>query len=307
MLLYKDRVSLRGVKQREIYLSDKALDFITIKWYTKEKSASRCFRRNIMNDNERRLYKALLALNDEEECRRFLADICTVKEVEDLSSRLLVAQLLSGGAAYNDIARSTGASTATISRVSKCLAHPEGGYRMVLPRLADQSLTLSGISTVAIPNTGEGVEFYKLLCTKNPDLPSLKESSDSSRRVIKIDPQDASELLRSGVVDVAILGEWDAIEQGLEYTALDSGALRVGFGLSVFKRADVPVVATAYPSLLEKYAKDKGLTVKPVFTRVDRTVAATLFDGYFGEKDFTEAKQLGELDFGYCIAYASKK
>ena len=86
-----------------------------------------------------RLAKAFLALYDVDECMAFFADLFTVKEIEELSSRLEVARLLKLGINYIDIAAKTGASTATISRVSKCLSGPRGGYRMGLSRAEEDS------------------------------------------------------------------------------------------------------------------------------------------------------------------------
>jgi len=80
------------------------------------------------------LAKAFLSLRSLEECETFFADIFTQREIIDLSSRLEVARLLSSGSNYTDIAAKTGASTATISRVSKCLAIGNG-YRTVLERI----------------------------------------------------------------------------------------------------------------------------------------------------------------------------
>jgi TrpR-related protein YerC/YecD len=80
------------------------------------------------------LAKAFLSLENINECYALFDDLLTVKEIEDLSSRLEVAKLLKSGENYIDIAAATGASTATISRVSKCLTGPRGGYRMVLSR-----------------------------------------------------------------------------------------------------------------------------------------------------------------------------
>ena len=65
------------------------------------------------------LCKAILSLKTKEECYAFLEDICTIKEVQDLSQRLQVAQMLSQGISYTAICKQTGASTATISRVSR--------------------------------------------------------------------------------------------------------------------------------------------------------------------------------------------
>ena len=80
------------------------------------------------------LAKAFLSLENINECYALFDDLLTVKEIEDLSSRLEVAKLLKSGENYIDIAAVTGASTATISRVSKCLTGSRGGYRMVLSR-----------------------------------------------------------------------------------------------------------------------------------------------------------------------------
>ncbi|MBQ7152335.1 MAG: TrpR-like protein YerC/YecD [Clostridia bacterium] len=81
------------------------------------------------------LFEAFLALETVEECRRFFEDLCTVKELADLNQRLQVAKMLDSGLNYNDISRATGASTATISRIGKCLKYGEDGYRLVLDRL----------------------------------------------------------------------------------------------------------------------------------------------------------------------------
>ena len=82
------------------------------------------------------LVRAFLTLRTEEECRAFLEDLLTTREVLDLSQRLLVARLLDRQMIYSEIARETGASSATISRVNRCYAYGAGGYTTVLPRLA---------------------------------------------------------------------------------------------------------------------------------------------------------------------------
>ena len=87
--------------------------------------------------NMRQFYRAVLALEDEEECRRFFDDVATIKEVLDLSARLEVARLLSEGEVFSVISRETGASSATISRVNKCITYGEGGYETVLSRIKE--------------------------------------------------------------------------------------------------------------------------------------------------------------------------
>jgi len=80
-------------------------------------------------------YKAVLELRDAEECRNFFEDVCTVKELQDISQRLRVAQMLSEGHSYQEVSRETGASTVTISRVNKCLVYGNGGYNTVMDRI----------------------------------------------------------------------------------------------------------------------------------------------------------------------------
>ena len=83
------------------------------------------------------LFDAILSLKDRDECYAFFEDACTVKEILDISQRLKAAGMLASGACYADISRETGMSTATISRVSKCLEYGTGGYKTVLERQKD--------------------------------------------------------------------------------------------------------------------------------------------------------------------------
>ena len=84
------------------------------------------------------LCKALLSLKTKEECYAFLEDVCTIKEIQDLSQRLTVAKMLGQGISYTTICKETGASTATISRVSKCYEYGAGGYKTVIARLEEK-------------------------------------------------------------------------------------------------------------------------------------------------------------------------
>ena len=83
------------------------------------------------------LYKAFLTLQTEEECRQFMEDLCTVSELKAMEQRIEVATLLDKGMIYSEILEQTGASSATISRVNRCLQYGAGGYRTVLPRLKE--------------------------------------------------------------------------------------------------------------------------------------------------------------------------
>ena len=88
--------------------------------------------------DEKEFYKAILSLNTIEECKNFFDDICTIQEIEAISQRLQVAKQLSLGKSYIEINKTTGASTATICRVSKSLNYGDGGYSMVLNRIAEE-------------------------------------------------------------------------------------------------------------------------------------------------------------------------
>ena len=81
------------------------------------------------------LTEVLLSLKTEDEARSLLSDLCTIREMQDLGQRVEVARLLRRQMTYSDIAQQTGASTATISRVNRCLVYGAGGYRTVLERL----------------------------------------------------------------------------------------------------------------------------------------------------------------------------
>ena len=86
-----------------------------------------------------RFFNAVLSLKNAEECHKFFEDVCTIKEIQDISQRLVVAKMLNEGEKYQNIERETGASTATISRVNKCLVYGSSGYKTVLERMGKES------------------------------------------------------------------------------------------------------------------------------------------------------------------------
>ncbi len=87
----------------------------------------------------RLLARALLALENEAECVDLLEDLMTKKEMEDIAQRLLVAQMLSKQAVYNQISEETGASTATISRVNRAYHYGTGGYAKILGKIGGKT------------------------------------------------------------------------------------------------------------------------------------------------------------------------
>ena len=93
--------------------------------------------KNLHDNYADMLYKAVLQLKNIDECRRFFDDLCTISELRSMSQRVEVAHMLSEKKVYTDIAEITGASTATISRVNKCLNYGKNGYNLVLKRLKE--------------------------------------------------------------------------------------------------------------------------------------------------------------------------
>ncbi len=86
-----------------------------------------------------RLFRVIQSLESEEECRRFFEDICTIREVQDMAQRLEVAILLREGKNYQEISAQTAVSSATISRVNRCLLYGNGGYRAALDKWEEQA------------------------------------------------------------------------------------------------------------------------------------------------------------------------
>lgn len=80
-------------------------------------------------------FKVILSLNSIDECYKFFEDICTVKELQDMGQRLDIALMLSEGKNYNVVSEEVGASSATISRVNKCLMYGCGGYGLAIKKI----------------------------------------------------------------------------------------------------------------------------------------------------------------------------
>ena len=85
-----------------------------------------------------RLFKAILSLETVEECYKFFEDVCTIKELNDMAQRLDAAFLLDEGANYQTVSQEVGISTATISRVSKCLKYGDG-YRRAIDKTKEKT------------------------------------------------------------------------------------------------------------------------------------------------------------------------
>ncbi len=87
------------------------------------------------NEETDKLFEAVLKLENIEECYRFFEDLCTIKEIQSISQRFHVAYLLAQDKMYSEIEELTGASTATISRIKKCLVYGADGYKLILDKM----------------------------------------------------------------------------------------------------------------------------------------------------------------------------
>ena len=93
--------------------------------------------KKLKDEQTDRLFEGILKLQSAEECYRFFEDLCTISEIKAMAQRFQVAVMLDEQRVYTDIEQETGASSATISRVNKCLLYGEDGYRLVLERLKE--------------------------------------------------------------------------------------------------------------------------------------------------------------------------
>ena len=91
------------------------------------------------NEMTDQLFKAILSLDNIDECYQFFEDVATINEIKELSQRLEVARMLDEGFIYEDIVQKTGASSATISRVKKCLNYGADGYQLILKKIKQKN------------------------------------------------------------------------------------------------------------------------------------------------------------------------
>lgn len=93
----------------------------------------------LRSDAVDRLFQTILNLKTIDECYDFFEDLCTVKEIQDMSQRLETASLLLKGLSYQKIAEQVNISSATIGRVNKCINYGSGGYKLAIERLEERS------------------------------------------------------------------------------------------------------------------------------------------------------------------------
>ena len=95
--------------------------------------------KKLQTESVEQLFRAILTLENVEECYAFFEDVCTIQELQSISQRFNVAKMLTEKQTYLDIAKQTGASTATISRVNRSLNYGCDGYELVFERMKDDN------------------------------------------------------------------------------------------------------------------------------------------------------------------------
>ncbi len=93
-----------------------------------------------LNDSLNQLLKAIVSIENTEECEKFLEDICTVQELEKMAQRLEAAKLLLQGKTYEQVIEETQISSTTLSRVSRCLKYGNGGYKLIIEKQEEDQL-----------------------------------------------------------------------------------------------------------------------------------------------------------------------
>lgn len=92
----------------------------------------------LKGENTDLLFEAILSLQTIDECYAFFDDLCTISEIKAMTQRFHVARMLKKQKVYTEIVEKTGASTATISRVNRCLVYGNDGYKTALERIRDK-------------------------------------------------------------------------------------------------------------------------------------------------------------------------
>ena len=238
---------------------------------------------NMCDYSAEKLYAAILSLGSIEECESLFSDLFTKKEIKDLSSRLEVARLLSEGVNYNEIARLTGASTATISRVSKCLSGEVGGYRLVLPRIYGRTPQLS-LLVSAEPRFISAYDELRGIWKELPALPRDIGASAVMRgiRVILADPRDAAAIFLGGGASLYLGSTLELMEEGAEYTEIRQLSGFEYLTLSTERDAAPTRVASAYPRLAKELLRRSEISATVTRARADASARALGFDGVVG-------------------------
>jgi TrpR-related protein YerC/YecD len=96
------------------------------------------------DESVKELYNAICKLESTDGAYRFFEDLLTINEIHSMAQRFHVALMLDAGEKYNDIVKKTGASTATISRVNKCLIYGSGGYQEIIDKIKKDRLNDEG-------------------------------------------------------------------------------------------------------------------------------------------------------------------
>ena len=93
----------------------------------------------VRNPSTDALFEAILSLETKEDCYMFFEDLCTIKELNDMAQRLEAAKMLLDGKTYEQIVKAVEISTATISRINRCIQYGAGGYRATILKTEEKA------------------------------------------------------------------------------------------------------------------------------------------------------------------------
>ncbi len=228
----------------------------------------------------------------EDEAAAFFRDLCTLRELTDLSHRWAVVRLLDQGRPYRQIAEETSASTATITRINQWLQHGAGGYRLVLDRLGGGGRDEPAeMIRLAMPNKGRlqqpTVDLMRTagLAFETTDRALSVTARNADVELLFVRTEDVPELVNDGVADLGITGQ-DLLAEfgtGLEVLAeLAYGHCRlaaaVPTGSAAAKVEDLAGlrVATAHPHATSRFFDGRSIEVTVVPLRGSVEVATKL-------------------------------
>ena len=185
------------------------------------------------DDSVDELLHALGLLRTDEERAAFLRDLCTLAEIQAMAHRLAAARLVDRGMPYAEVAERVGGSTTTVTRVAHWLRHGEGGYRLVLDRLARRrEVTPRGLLRLALPSKGRLAEpATRLLSDAGIQFETTGRTLHAHAHDLDLDlllarSDDIPVWTAAGDVDLGIAGQNQIVETGADVEPL----LELGFG-----------------------------------------------------------------------------
>lgn len=267
----------------------------------------------MQNKETRALFKAILTLKNADECERFFSDVCTIREIEEMSSRFRIARMLSEDKpkSYAEIAKEIQTSTATVTRVAHWLHHGAKGYQLAIKRITSWNYLLRTTDywlpimmhliytperqRIAIQKSGRLYQAsMDFLISCGLSFPQngkslILESENFDIDLLFLRDDDIPEYVKRGVADFGIVGQNILAEKGIELPVvakLDFGRCKLIIAASKNSRIRSPKdlggmrIATSYPKLLSDYLVREGVeaSIVPISGSTEITPELDLSD-----------------------------